>query len=97
MRLLRINHFLYGFITGLILPFTGVLIFYLIFFNYMDPQFFLSHIIRSGNWVSVLSLGVIMNLGAFFLFLKNNAELSSRGVLGATFIFAFIAIYYKAF
>lgn len=97
MQLLRINHFLYGFLIGLILPFIGSVIFYLIFFSYMDAGYFLNHIFRSGNWVSVLSLGVILNLGAFFLFLKNNAEMSSRGVLGATFIFAFIAVFYKAF
>ncbi len=97
MKLLRINHFLFGFLIGLILPFLGGVIFYLLFFGYMDAGYFLRHIMNSGNWVSVLSLGVILNLGAFFLFLRNDAEMSSRGVLGATFIFAFIAMFYKAF
>ncbi|MBL7928788.1 MAG: hypothetical protein JNL47_04850 [Bacteroidia bacterium] len=97
MKLLRINHFLFGFIIGLILPVIGSFIFYLFFFSYMDAGYFLNHVLSSGNWVSVLSIGVILNLGAFFLFLRNDAEMSSRGVLGATFIFAFIAVFYKAF
>lgn len=97
MKLFRINHFLFGFLAGLVLPFFGTVIFYLVFFNYMDAVYFFNHVMRSGNWVSVLSLGVILNLGAFFLFLRNDAEMSSRGVLGATFIFAFIAVFYKAF
>jgi hypothetical protein len=97
MKLFRINHFIFGLLTGLLLPFVGVMVFYLIFFSYMDAGYFLNHIVNSGNWVSVLSLGVILNLGAFFLFLRNDAEMSSRGVLGATFIFAFIAVFYKAF
>ncbi|MCC6384625.1 MAG: hypothetical protein LC117_04910 [Bacteroidia bacterium] len=97
MRLFSYNHFLLGFITGLLLPVIGSLLFYLIFFSYLDIEKFVIHVITTGHWIEVLSLGVILNLGAFFLFLKYDSEMSSRGVVGATFIFAFLAAYFKAF
>jgi hypothetical protein len=91
------NRFLTGFITGLLLPFFGAAIFYLIFFGYMDVNFFLRHLLQTGYWLSVLSLGVILNLGAFFLFLHWQAEKAAGGVLAATFIFALLAVYFNAF
>ncbi len=97
MKHIWYNHFFTGFIIGIILPFFGAAIFYLIFFGYMDVSFFLKHLLQTGYWLSVLSLGVILNLGAFFLFLHWQAERAAGGILGATFIFALLAVYFKAF
>jgi uncharacterized membrane-anchored protein len=89
--------FLIGFIPALIAPFLGGLIFYFLFFNYMELHNFISHIIKSNTWVSVLSLGVIVNLGLFIFFFRRQSDRSARGVLAATFVYAFIAVYFKAF
>jgi len=45
----------------------------------------------------VLSLGCVLNLGLFFLFMKLDKILASRGVIAATFIYAAIIIYLKTF
>lgn len=91
------NYFFSGFISGLVAPFLGAIIFYFIFFNYMYLENFITHIMGTNQWVSVLSLGVILNLGLFFLFLRNEDDRSAKGVLAATFIYAFIVVYFKAF
>jgi hypothetical protein len=88
---------LLGFIPGLIAPFLGSLIFYFIFFNYMEINSFINHIIRSNTWVSVLSLGAIINLALFIFFFRRQWDRSARGVVGATFIYAFVVVYFKAF
>jgi len=89
--------FIKGFIPGLIAPFLGSLVFYFLFFNYMQLDNFINHIINSGTWVSVLSLGVILNLSIFIFFYRREDDRSARGVLAATFIYAFVVIYFKAF
>lgn len=39
----------------------------------------------------------MLNLGLFFFFYQKQLDKSARGVLGATFIFAFVVVYFKAF
>ncbi|HKR06510.1 MAG TPA: hypothetical protein VJY62_17885 [Bacteroidia bacterium] len=89
--------FITGFIPGLIAPFLGSLLFYFLFFNYMQLDNFTRHIINSGTWVSVISLGAILNLGLFIFFFRRQSDRSARGVLGATFVYAFVVVYFKAF
>ena len=91
------DSFLLGFLPALALPFAGAFLFYVIFFNYMQLDYFFHHIVNTKQWISVLSLGVILNLGLFMLFLRNGSERAARGVLGATFVYAFLVVYYKAF
>ena len=43
----------------------------------------------------VLSLGCVLNLGLFFLFMKLDRILASRGVILATFVYAGIIVYLK--
>lgn len=95
--MIKKNSFIAGFIPGLLLPFAGAWLFYLFFFNYMEVEQFARHVWNSGTWISVISLGVILNLGMFMLFLRFNFERSARGVLAATFFYAFLAVYFKAF
>ncbi len=91
------DSFLIGFIPSLIAPFLGSLIFYFIFFNYMELNYFIKHIVTTDKWVSVLSLGVIMNLGLFFFFYRKKLDRSTRGVIAATFLYAFVVVYFKVF
>ncbi|MEP7169519.1 MAG: hypothetical protein ABI855_09145 [Bacteroidota bacterium] len=95
--MLNKDSFILGFIPGLFVPFIGALIFYFLFFNYMDLDGFIKHIIKSNTWISVLSLGAILNLGLFMLFFRKQSDKSARGVLAATFVYAFVVVYFKAF
>lgn len=89
------DHFLSGFIPGIVLPFIGSFLFYLAFFSYMQLDAFYSHLIRSNLFVSVLSVGVILNLLAFFYYYRKEMDRAARGVIGATFLYAFMVVYFK--
>lgn len=87
--------FLTGFIPGLVAPLLGFYIYFLIFFKYMGFGKFIEHLQRINMIVSVLSLGVVLNLAIFFLFYQLKLDRSAKGVIAATFIYAFIVVYFK--
>lgn len=89
------DHFLTGLIPGLILPLFGFYLYAVFFFSYMSFSAFLEHVIKANLALSVLSLGVILNLGLFFLFYRLQHDRAARGVIGATFIYAFMVLYFK--
>ncbi len=52
----------------------------------------------SDNFITkLISLGAVMNLIVFFVFLRYNYEEKARGVLVATFIIAILTIYLNNF
>ena len=89
------DRFLTGFIPGLIMPLMGVYIYFLLFFSYMGLAGFIKHIFKNNLIVSVISLGTILNLAVFFLFYQFEKDHSAKGVIGATFIYAFIVLFFK--
>ncbi|MBL7924656.1 MAG: hypothetical protein JNL88_10705 [Bacteroidia bacterium] len=95
MKKILSDHFLTGFIPGILLPLVGFYLYFLSFFGYMELDAFLTHVIRANLAVSVLSLGVIFNLAAFFLFYTKEMDKAARGVIGATFLYAFVVVYFK--
>lgn len=92
---MRKDKFIYGFLPGLLLPVIGSYIYYLLFFNLMGLQKFIDHIISNNLFIGVLSIGVILNLGLFFIYYQLEKDRSAQGVIGATFIYAFIVLYFK--
>jgi hypothetical protein len=90
------DSFFSGLIPGLILPWIGFYIYYLLFFNYMSLEGFASHLRSIDMLVSVVSLGAILNLAMFFIFYQFKLDRSAKGVIGATFVYAFIVIIYKS-
>ncbi len=89
------DQFMTGFVPALLLPLLGFYIYYLLFFGYMTFDGFIDHVVRSNLAISVLSLGVILNLALFFLFYMKEIDKAARGVIGATFLYAFIVLYFK--
>ena len=89
------DHFFTGFVPALILPLPGIYIYYLLFFHFMGFRSFLNHISRTDLLISVISIGVILNLGLFFLFYHFEHDRSAKGVIAATFIYAFVVLYFK--
>ncbi len=84
-----------GLISGILSPLLGFYIYYLLFFGYMGFNNFINHVIKNNLAVSVLSIGVILNLVIFFAFYKIEADRSAKGVIMATFLYSFVVVYFK--
>jgi len=89
------NNMVIGLVCGLLAP----AIVFGVYFKIHDPGLELKDMIQrlteSGVLTYYMSLSVIANLLLFFIFLKINAELAARGVLGATIIYAFTILILK--
>ncbi|UOB18717.1 hypothetical protein [Abyssalbus ytuae] len=83
-----------GFVVGIISNTIGTLLYILIFSQYsIKESFKVAH--EGGHLGSVLALGAILNLFAFFGFLKIRRDHRAKGVLIATMLSAFIILIYK--
>jgi hypothetical protein len=89
------DKFIYGFVPGLITPLIGSYIYYLLFFNLMGIRAFAHHITSNNLLIPVISIGVIFNLGLFFLYYQFEKDMAAKGVIGATFLYAFVVLYFK--
>ena len=92
-----INKIHYGFVPGIILP---LMTFAIVFFT-SNQDVSLSGFL-SGMWqlqalVKMLTLCVIPNLFLFLYYYQKKFDMAARGVLLATFIYAFIVVISKAF
>ncbi len=87
---------LIGFIIGLIANTTGTLL-YIIIFSKLSIIETYKAAVSEGHVGSLLALGAILNLVAFFAFLKIKRDLRAKGVLIATLITALLIMYYKVF
>lgn len=86
----------FGFVIGVIAPFLGFYIYYqLEFADHVSLRAFIKFISSPGLLSKVISLSVLINLPLFFFFIMKKRDLSARGVLTATFIFAAIIAYLK--
>ncbi|MBK5284998.1 MAG: hypothetical protein JJE25_06315 [Bacteroidia bacterium] len=86
---------LIGFISGLLAPFIGLYIYYLISFHYMSLRSFVNRITELQLLAGVMSLSLIANLVLFFFFLRTKADRSAYGVIGATFLYGLVIVYLK--
>lgn len=89
------NNLLTGFIVGCLAPPAAFIIFCLL--SFPDDsliEIFMSYS-RRNVLTHVISLSVIINLPIFFIFLGKNKDHSARGVIGATFLFAFLILILK--
>ena len=89
------DNWLIGIILGSITPIIGVYLFFLSqHFSYDFGQFIT--VVASYSFLGqVLSIGVLANLVVFFLFIQANCYKSSKGVILATFIYAFLTLIIK--
>ena len=85
---------LIGFVVGVIANTIGTLLYILLFSN-MGIQETIQAAIAQDHMGSLLALGAILNLIAFFGFLKLRRDHRARGVLIATLLTAFIILYFK--
>ena len=85
-----------GFIVGLIANTIGTLMYILLFSDFGIAET-IEAAVQQGHVGSLLALGAILNLVAFFGFLKMRRDQRAKGVLIATIIAALIILYYKIF
>jgi len=85
-----------GFLVGIIANTFGTLLYILLFSKLSIAETF-SAAIEQGHIGSILALGAILNLVAFFGFLRIKRDYRARGVMIATILTALIILYYKIF
>ena len=87
---------LIGFAVGLIANTIGTLLYILLFSDLGISETF-EAAVTQGHIGSLLALGAILNLVAFFLFLRIRRDNRAKGVLIATILTALAILYYKMF
>tara|TARA_R110002051_G_scaffold130712_1_gene204591 strand:- start:3159 stop:3443 length:285 start_codon:yes stop_codon:yes gene_type:complete len=87
---------LIGFIVGIIANAIGTLLYILIFSELSIAETYKAAVAQE-HVGSLLALGAILNLIAFFGFLKIKRDHRAKGVLIATILIAFVILYYKVF
>ncbi len=87
---------LIGFAVGIIANTLGTLL-YIVLFSELSISETYNIAVEQGHVGSLLALGAILNLVAFFAFLKLRRDLRARGVLMATLLSALLILYYKIF
>jgi len=85
-----------GFVVGIIANTIGVLL-YILLFSDLGITETLTAAVEAEHVGSLLALGAVLNLVAFFGFLKIRRDERARGVLLATVLTALVILYYKIF
>ncbi len=85
-----------GFAVGVIANTIGTLLYILLFSDFGITETF-EAAVAQGHVGSLLALGAILNLVAFFGFLRIRRDQRAKGVLIATLMTALIILYYKVF
>jgi hypothetical protein len=85
-----------GFVVGIIANTIGTLLYIVIFSDLSIIETYKAAV-SEGHVGSLLALGAILNLIAFFGFLKIKRDLRAKGVLIATLLTALLIMYYKVF
>ena len=87
---------LIGILVGIIANTAGTLLYILLFSDLSIVETYQAAV-KQGHVGSLLALGAILNLVAFFGFLKIKRDQRAKGVLIATIVTALIILYYKVF
>lgn len=90
------NVSLLGFIIGAILPLLGVIIVYMLLFKGAGMSDIVRNITRDFDVTAkVLSLAIIINVIPFIFYTNNRLDLTARGILIATMLYAVLIVMLK--
>jgi len=94
----KYNNFLLGALIGALLPIFFMFCYWMWSYRFMDfiPHFF-RYLMMGKVLAPVLSLSVVPNLGAFFLFLNKERYKTGRGIILSTIIYGCIIMYLKIY
>jgi len=88
----RFDHLLIGWSLGIISPLIIFLIVYELKYSDMEFMVYLRNVWQMKIFLKILSLCVFPNLGFFFLFYRLKYDMAARGVIMATFMYAFFVM-----
>ena len=80
---------------GLVLPALAPLVFFILQKASTDLLNFIKELSAQGLLLKTLSIGAMLNLGAFFLFINQNRVKVAQGVILATFVYTFLVLLSK--
>ena len=86
-----------GLIVGIIAPLLVMLGFWKVQFGHTSLIGFYEVMIQSNNLPGLISIGLLGNLGAFFVFYRQKLDVSARGVIMATFAYGLLIVVLKFF
>lgn len=86
-----------GFLVGLIATIFGLVFAIQIFGSSDDYTLVVKQAIQQGFLGKLMSIGALLNLGAFFIFLKKKQDHRARGVLIATILVLIFTLVIKYF
>ena len=90
----RKKEIIIGFVVGVIANSVGTLL-YILLFSDLGIVDTYNAAVEQGHIGSLLALGAILNLVAFFGFLRIKRDYRARGVMIATLLTALVILYYK--
>lgn len=91
----RFDRILNGWLIGIISPLVIFLIAYEVKYSEMEFAVYLRNVWQMKIFLKILSLCVFPNLGFFFLFYRLKYDMAARGVIMATFMYAFLVLIAK--
>lgn len=86
-----------GLIIGLFAPLLVMLGFWQVQFGHTSLVGFYEVMVQSNNLPGLISIGLLGNLGSFFLFYRMKLDVSARGVIAATFLYGLVIVVLKFF
>lgn len=89
------DHLLTGWLIGIIAPLVIFLIVYEVKYSGIEFPVYLRNVWQMKIFLKILSLCVFPNLGFFFLFYRMKYDMAARGVILATFMYAFVVLIAK--
>lgn len=92
----RRKEIIIGFVVGVMANTLGTFL-YILIFSDLDMLETYDAAVEQGHVGSLLALGAILNLVAFFAFLRLKRDYRAKGVMMATLLTALVILYYKLF
>jgi hypothetical protein len=94
-KLNRYDRILTGWLIGFIVPVFIFLILYQVKYGEMEFLVYFKNMWQMKIFLKILSLCVFPNLGFFLFFYKQKYDMAARGVILATFMYAFFVMIAK--
>ena len=89
------DRLLVGWVIGIVVPLVFFLAFYQMKYSEMQFMVYLRNVWDMKIFLKIISLCVFPNLGFFFLFYRKKYDMAARGVIMATFMYAFLVLVAK--
>ena len=91
----QVDRILTGWLLGTIVPLVIFMIAYQVKYSGMGFFVYLKNLWYMGVFLKILSVCVFSNLGFFLLFYRKKYDMAARGILMATFMYAFLVLIAK--